>query len=81
MADRVKLNSQGVRDVLRSPAVMAELRRRGNKIAAAAGSGFEVEQYVGRNRARVTVRTATWPARGREARDHILIRALNAGRG
>lgn len=81
MADSVKLNHQELRKLLQSPAVMAELKRRGDKIAAAAGPGFEVEEYVGRQRARVTVRTATWRARGREARDHILIRALDAGRG
>ena len=38
---------------------------------------YEIEEYVGQSRARVTIRTIDeWPARTREARDHNLIRAL-----
>ena len=81
MADRVVLNHSDIRKLLQSPAILAELHRRGVKIASSAGPGHEVEDFVGHNRARVTVRTATIPAAVLEARDHTLLRALGAARG
>jgi hypothetical protein len=69
-----------LRALLRSPEVMAELKRRGDAIAAAAGPGHSVEEWVGVNRDRVTVATATPRAMAREARDHTLLAALDAGR-
>jgi hypothetical protein len=77
---KVEINSAGVRDLLRSPEVMADLERRAQAIAAAAGDGFEVEMYKGRNRYRATVRTATEPARRAEATDRVLTRAIDSGR-
>lgn len=64
--------------------VMSELGSRGQRIAAAAGSGYEASAprvTGGRGRGRVTVKTATTAARRRESREHNLLRALNAGRG
>lgn len=80
MAVRIELNDAGARQLLRSPEVAAVLRKVGNQVAAAAGPGYEVEEWVGRNRARVQVRTAygDWQARARESRDHILMRAIGS---
>lgn len=75
-----KINKAAVRNLARSPKVMAELERRGRAIAAAAGPGHEVQPFVGKNRDRVTVRTATWSARYHEAAERNLTRAFGAGR-
>lgn len=77
----IKLNSAGVRDLLRSAEVRADLERRGGAVVQAAGDGYEVESKTGSNRARVTVRTATFEARRAEAVEHRLVRSLDAGRG
>ena len=77
---RFKLNRAGVRALLRGPAVQADLRRRGNAIASAAGPGHRVDSEVGRNRARVEVVTETFEAMRKEARDRNLTRAFGHGR-
>ena len=77
---RVVLNQAAFRELRRSPEVVADLTARGRRIAAAAGAGFEMQTWLGRNRGRVTVRTATSAARAAEARDHALLGALDAGR-
>ena len=81
MASRFKLNRKGIRDLLRSPAVEAELRRRAERIAAQAGPGMRVDGGVGPNRARAAVITDTIEARLAERRSKALTRAINAGRG
>lgn len=77
---RIELNRQAVRQLLRSDEVLADLERRGRAVAAAAGPGHEVQPYVGRNRARVTVRTATDEARHAEATGRRLTAAIHAAR-
>jgi hypothetical protein len=77
---KVKMNKEGVRALLKEPGVVADLQRRGHNIAAAAGPGHEVQTFIGKNRARVTVRTATDAARRGEAKYRYLTRALEAGR-
>ena len=79
-ADKTELNHAALREFLRSPTVMAELKRRGDAVAKAAGDGHSVEEYVGKNRDRVTVATETPAAMVAEARDHTLLAALDAGR-
>jgi hypothetical protein len=80
-AARVNLNSAGVRDVLRSPGVERDLRERANRIAQAAGEGYEADSAIGAHRARATVWTGTPEAMVLEATEHRLLRALDAGRG
>lgn len=77
---RVKLNSPGVKKLLQSPEVRADLERRGRAIAQSAGDGMEVESDVGPTRARASVHTATPDAMRREAIDRALTRAIDAGR-
>ena len=66
--------------MLKDPAVAADLRRRGERIAAAAGAGHEVESHTGKTRVRVTVKTVTRDARKREAEGRNLSSSLDAGR-
>ena len=82
MASRVRivLNRRGMRELLRSPEVLAELERRAKQIAAAAGDGMEPSAMVGKNRARASVITATHSARRAEAVTRALTRAIDAGR-
>lgn len=77
---KIKLNRPGVRELLRSAEVQADLARRARAIAAAAGPGMEVDTEVGSNRARASVRTVTTDARRREATERALTRAIDAGR-
>lgn len=83
---RIVLNSKGVRDLLRSPAVAADLERRAKNIAAAADGAtgragdHAVETQVGPNRARAAVYTDTFNAMHREADQRTLTRSLDAGR-
>lgn len=79
MANRLVLNRAAIRRLLRSPEVARDLDRRARAIAAAVGPGYRVSNYLGRNRARATVSTATWPARQREAHEHRLPRAMRSG--
>lgn len=78
----VKLNSAGIRELLKSPELMAELERVGQKIASAAGEGYEVEVgSKGTTRGRVFVQPATPEAMRDNAENDTLLRALGSGGG
>jgi hypothetical protein len=83
MAGRIKIemNPEGVRAVLQSDGVRADLHRRAAAIAAAAGEGMEADSRIGANRARASVYTATPEAMRAEAEDRALTSAIDAGRG
>lgn len=80
---RVKLLLPGLNAVMKSQGVADELQRRGERIARAAGAGFSAETDQPQHRwiARTYVKAETFEARAREARDNVLLRALDAGRG
>lgn len=72
------------RQIRTLPAVAAEIGARAERIANAAGPGYAagtVRATGGRGRARVTVKTTTTTARRREAKNHTLLKALQAGKG
>lgn len=76
---RIRLNSAGVRDLLRS--LEPDLAARAARIARAAGPGFESSSTSGRNRALAQVWAETPEAMRAEAKDRALTRAIDAGRG
>lgn len=77
---RVKINKKAVVALLSSQEVAADLRRRGNRIADAAGEGFEATTTRNRDRVVVFVRSETFEAQKAEAEDRALTRAISAGR-
>lgn len=77
---RIVVNRAAVRELLRSDAVLQNLKQRAERIAKQAGEGMEVGTFRGQNRVRATVITATIEARLAEARDRTLTRAIDAGR-
>lgn len=78
---KVVLNSKQVRAVLRSREAELNLLARAQRIASAAGSGFEAASAVGSNRARASVYPTTSAAKRAEAKHGALSKALDAGRG
>jgi len=73
----------GYRELQRDPSVVELLTASVQRTARAAGPGFEADVTLeaGRRRTpRASVRTATFEARLAEARDHVLERAIDAGR-
>lgn len=77
---RIEVNGAGIRALLKSPEVQADLGRRAGAIAAAAGPGHDVDVRVGATRARASVRTGTAAAKRAEAQERALTRAIDAGR-
>lgn len=80
---RVVMNSPAAKALLQSEPIAAELKRRADLIADAAGGApdYEVRVSRGSARARATIITATIKGRAGEAKDRRLSNALNAGRG
>ena len=67
--------------ILQSPEVAADLKRRGDAIASAAGGGkWDVDVSTTPTRARVTVTTGDMHARNAEASKRRLTSAVDAGR-
>jgi hypothetical protein len=78
--EKLKLNPAGVKELLKSEGVLADLADRADAIAEAAGPGFESDWERGPNRARASVRTTDFESRKAEAKDRALTRAIDAGR-
>jgi len=78
---KIVWNRTAFKAIRTSAAVERELLRRAQKIAAAAGEGFDADSGItgGRGRARAAVWTATPEARRRNATDNTLLRSLSAG--
>jgi hypothetical protein len=77
---RIEMNSKGMQALLKSSEVQDDLKERANRIAAAAGKGFEVQNTVGKTRAHSSVNSMTPEAWRAEAKDKKLTRAIDAGR-
>ena len=73
----------GYREYMRTPEVVELLNDSVQRTREAAGEGFEADVIVGkrgRKTAHGQVRTASEDARRRQAKDHVLERAIDAGR-
>lgn len=78
---RLKLNNKGFRELRTNPKVGADLLRRAQDIADAAGDGYEAVQNPNpRNRYRAAVVPVTADAAIDNARHNTLLRAMRAGR-
>lgn len=81
MARRIQItiNHAAAEEILKSEAVIEEMLDLAEQIVEKTGKPFddyEIEDWVGINRARVSIFTATQQARVNEATEHTLLQAL-----
>jgi len=76
----IKLNSAGMREMLKMPGIVADVRRRAEAVARAAGDGFEARTTPRRNRARAEAVASSFDARRRQSKSSTLLAALSAAR-
>ena len=74
-----KLNRAGVRELLRSGEMASICREHANKVKNAAGDGYEVTTYTGRNRVNASVHAETDEARKDNYENNTVLKALGGG--
>ena len=73
----IKLNSEGVKELLRSAEIMAECRSHAAEMAATLGADdYEVSEYVGTNRVNVSVRAKTEKALQDNLDNNTMLKAV-----
>ena len=72
---KFELNRAGVRELLRSQEAMIVCQEYANNIRNRAGDGYEVDTYVGTNRANASVYAATYEARKDNYENNTLLKA------
>lgn len=81
MAVKIKFNLKAFDQLRTAPGVDADVARRAERVAAAAGDGYEVlPAQQGRKRARRLVAPVTRAAKRDNETNNTLIRALGAGK-
>lgn len=80
MADkcRIELNSEGVRELLRSAEIMAVCKGHAEQIAGRAGTGYEVTTYTGKTRVNASVHAATDESYRDNLKNNTLLKAVGA---
>lgn len=73
------IHKNGVKDLLKSQEMQNMLATKAAGIAARAGDGFTSGVRVGTDRARAYVLPETYAARRRQAKHHLLERAVGRG--
>lgn len=73
------IHNDGVKDLLKSQEMQDMLAAKAAVIAARAGDGFTSGVRVGSDRARAYVLPETYVARRRQAKHHLLERAVGRG--
>lgn len=73
---RIELNSDGVRELLQSPAMAAVCLQQARAIAARAGDGYTVNTYTGATRVNASVMTATPEAIRDNLKNNTLLKAV-----
>ena len=73
----IKLNSEGVKELLKSAEIMTECRSHAAEMAATLGADdYEVSEYVGTNRVNVSVRAKTEKARQDNLDNNTMLKAV-----
>lgn len=73
---RIELNSEGVRELLKSPEIMGICKQHAEQIAGRCGGGYEVTTYTGQNRVNASVHAATDEAYRDNLKNNTLLKAV-----
>ncbi|MCR5451949.1 MAG: hypothetical protein K6F00_04905 [Lachnospiraceae bacterium] len=73
---RVVLNTEGVRDLLRSKEMMDVCQEYANNALGKLGDGYEVTTHTGTNRVNAQVAAVTYAAKKENLSDNTIIKAV-----
>jgi hypothetical protein len=73
---KFELNRNGVRELLKSPEMMAVCQGYANRALSSLGDGYEVSTMTGRNRVNAEVRAETFAARKENLENNTILKAL-----
>lgn len=76
-----KLNSEGVKQLLKSDEMQNALRGYAEKVQNRAGEGYTVSTYVGKNRANVSIHAETKKSKRDNLKNNTLLKALGSVKG
>ena len=74
---RFELNSEGVRELLKSSEMAAICKSYADQIAGRAGAGYEVSVYTGKTRVNASVAASTAKARKDNMKNNTLLKAMS----
>lgn len=73
---KIELNSEGVRELLKSSEMRSVCEGLANQIAKRAGDGYEVTTYTGKTRVNASVHIATEKAMRDNLKNNTLLKAV-----
>jgi len=73
---KFELNRSGVRELLRSPEMMAVCQGYADRALSSLGDGYEVSTMTGRNRVNAEVRAETYAAKKDNLKNNSILKAL-----
>lgn len=73
---KFELNTEGVAELMKSPAMVSVLNEYGNQIMSRVGDGYTMDSYVGKNRANVGINASTFQARRDNLDNNTLLKAI-----
>ena len=76
MSKKFELNYSGVAELMKSPEMIEVLKDKARSIQEAAGDGYEINSFVGKNRANVSVKTKTRKAIRDNNKNNTLLKAM-----
>ena len=73
---KFKLNSAGVKELLKGQAMRDILTEHARGVVSRAGKGYSADIYVGKNRANAMVKAETYQAKSDNKKNNTLLKAL-----
>lgn len=73
---KIELNSDGVKELLKSDAIRTELERRANEALSRLGAGYSTNTHMGPNRVNVEVTADTYQAKQENAQNNTILKAV-----
>lgn len=73
---QIKLNNEGIKELLKSPEVEAEVKKYADKAVASLGSGYESSSYVGKTRVNASVMAVDYKAKKENLENNTILKAV-----
>ena len=73
---KVELNTDGVRELLRSGEMKAECEKRANQALGKLGEGYTVTTHTGKNRVNASIYAESYQARRENMENNTILKAL-----